>query len=185
MTARKSAKDIFPVPSLSTSTIIFLISSFFGSNPRALIATWNSVRRAESEAHREKKTPPPPRTHDCDQCSSSFFSLLLLLSFFFFFTLSSLTSMYPEPSVSNSSKASLISCFCSSVSSGLGVVFLRGGGTGPCRDGLLALVAWWGTGGKKKKKNVMVAFSKIRAKYYDTRNREVSGKLNNNKKNKK
>ena len=84
MTARKSAKDIFPVPSLSTSTIIFLISSFFGSNPRALIATWNSVRRAESEAHREKKTPPPPRTHDCDQCSSSFFSLLLL-SFFFFF----------------------------------------------------------------------------------------------------
>lgn len=49
--------------------------------------------------------------------------------------------MNPDPSVSNSSKASLISCFCSSVSSGLGVVFLRGGGTGPCRDGLLALVA--------------------------------------------
>lgn len=51
--------------------------------------------------------------------------------------------MYPEPSVSNSSKASLISCFCTSVNSGLGAVFLRGGGTGPCRDGLLATVAWW------------------------------------------
>lgn len=42
MTLRKSAKEIFPVPSLSTSPIIFLISSFFGSKPRALIATWPS-----------------------------------------------------------------------------------------------------------------------------------------------
>lgn len=59
------------------------------------------------------------------------------------FTFSSFTSMYPDPSVSNSSNASLISCFCSSVSSGLGLVFLRGGGTGPGRDGLFPLVAWW------------------------------------------
>ena len=31
-----------PVPSLSMSAIIFLISSFFGSNPSALIATWTA-----------------------------------------------------------------------------------------------------------------------------------------------
>lgn len=123
MTARKSAKEIFPVPSLSTSPIIFLISSFFGSNPRALIATWDSV----SEEGGEWGTRGELMVGD--ECLSTF-------------TLSSLTSMYPDPSVSNSSKASRISCFCSSVSSGLGVVFLRGGGTGPCRDGLLALVAW-------------------------------------------
>ncbi|KAG8224837.1 hypothetical protein J437_LFUL002284, partial [Ladona fulva] len=30
-----------PVPSLSTSEIIFLISSFFGSKPSALMATYN------------------------------------------------------------------------------------------------------------------------------------------------
>lgn len=36
---RKSAKSIVPEPSLSMSAIIFLISSFFGSNPRALMAT--------------------------------------------------------------------------------------------------------------------------------------------------
>lgn len=82
--------------------------------------------------HRQRTATPTLLTHvDCTQSFSTF-------------TLSSLTSMYPDPSVSNSSKASRISCFCSSVSSGLGVVFLRGGGTGPCRDGLLALVAWWG-----------------------------------------
>lgn len=51
MTARKSTKEIFPVPSLSTSLIIFLISSFFGSNPRALMATWHSVRTTWSEAY--------------------------------------------------------------------------------------------------------------------------------------
>lgn len=56
MTERKSAKEIFPVPSLSTSPIIFLISSFFGSNPRALIATWHSGRqRCESDAHIQRK----------------------------------------------------------------------------------------------------------------------------------
>lgn len=120
MTARKSVKEIFPVPSLSTSLIIFLISSFFGSKPRALIATWGSVRQDSGVRHTLETNGQHGST----------------------FTLSSLTSIYPDPSVSNSSKASLISCFCSSVSSGLGVVFLRGGGTGPCRDGLLALVAW-------------------------------------------
>lgn len=36
---RKSLKSIAPEPSLSMSAIIFLISSFFGSKPRALIAT--------------------------------------------------------------------------------------------------------------------------------------------------
>lgn len=36
---RKSLKSIVPEPSLSMSAIIFLISSFFGSNPRARIAT--------------------------------------------------------------------------------------------------------------------------------------------------
>ena len=36
---RKSVKSIDPEPSLSMSAIIFLISSFFGSNPRALMAT--------------------------------------------------------------------------------------------------------------------------------------------------
>lgn len=35
-------------------------------------------------------------------------------------TFSSFTSIVPDPSVSNRSKASLISCLCSSVSSGLG-----------------------------------------------------------------
>ena len=36
------------------------------------------------------------------------------------FTLSSFASIVPEPSVSNRSNASLISCFCSSVNSGFG-----------------------------------------------------------------
>ena len=58
------------IGTLSISDIIFLISSFFGSNPRARIATF-----------------------------------------------SSLASMVPDPSVSKRSKASLISCFCSSVNS--------------------------------------------------------------------
>lgn len=40
---RKSANDNFPLPSLSMSAIIFLISSFFGSKPSALIATFNSL----------------------------------------------------------------------------------------------------------------------------------------------
>ena len=187
MTARKSAKDIFPVPSLSTSTIIFLISSFFGSNPRALIATWNSVRRAESEAHREKKTPPPPRTHDCDQCSSSFFSLLLLLllSFFFFFYLELL-----DIDVSRAIGVKQLEGLPDLLLLLLGQLWFGGGLL--ARRWYRTLQGWsLGTGclvrhrGQKKKKNVMVAFSKIRAKYYDTRNREVSGKLNNNKKNKK
>lgn len=145
MTLRKSAKEIFPVPSLSTSPIIFLISSFLGSNPRALIATWRQWGR---------------RTDQYTTGNRFFLPRHVLIVFSVFclsdlcFTLSSLTSMCPEPSVSNSSKASLISCFCSSVSSGLGVVFLRGGGTGPCRDGLLALVAWWDhrRGGRRKRK---------------------------------
>lgn len=38
-------------------------------------------------------------------------------------TFSSLTSIFPVPSVSNRSKASRISCFCSSVNSGLGLDF--------------------------------------------------------------
>jgi hypothetical protein len=53
------------------SDIIFFISSFFGSKPSALIATFNS-----------------------------------------------LTSIVPDPSASNKSNASRISCFCSSLSSG-------------------------------------------------------------------
>ena len=74
----KSANSITPFPSLSTSAMSFLTSYFFGSKPRALMAT-----------------------------------------------LSSFESMYPEneknylptDSVSKRSKASLIYCFCSSVSS--------------------------------------------------------------------
>ena len=58
------------IVTLSISLIIFLISSFLGSNPSALMAT-----------------------------------------------LSSLASIVPDPSVSNRSKASRISCFCSSVNS--------------------------------------------------------------------
>lgn len=50
ITARKSVKEIFPVPSLSTSLIIFLISSFFGSNPRALMATCSRVKTTCIEA---------------------------------------------------------------------------------------------------------------------------------------
>lgn len=75
MTARKSAKEIFPVPSLSTSPVIFLISSFFGSNPRARIATWHSVTKVEDEAHKypSPPTPPPPQAHvDCHQCVDHF-----------------------------------------------------------------------------------------------------------------
>ena len=41
--SRKSWYSMVPVPSLSTSAIIFLISSFLGSNPRALIATLSSL----------------------------------------------------------------------------------------------------------------------------------------------
>ncbi|ETV90799.1 hypothetical protein H310_14468 [Aphanomyces invadans] len=68
--SKNSVKSIVPLPSLSMSDIIFLISSFLGSNPRARMAT-----------------------------------------------LSSLASIVPLPSVSKRSKASRISCFCSSVSS--------------------------------------------------------------------
>lgn len=39
--------------------------------------------------------------------------------------LSSFTSMVPVPSASKRSKASRISCFCSSVSSGLGLILFR------------------------------------------------------------
>lgn len=37
--AKKSSKSMVPLPSLSISAIIFLISSFFGSKPKARIAT--------------------------------------------------------------------------------------------------------------------------------------------------
>mmetsp|Transcript_20203 Transcript_20203/g.24493 ORF Transcript_20203/g.24493 Transcript_20203/m.24493 type:complete len:202 (-) Transcript_20203:109-714(-) len=77
--SRNSVKSIVPLPSLSISEIIFLISSFLGSNPKALIATF-----------------------------------------------SSLASIVPEPSVSKRSKASLISCRCSSVRpASLFFLFLR------------------------------------------------------------
>ena len=39
----KSANYMTPFPSLSTSEIIFLTSSFLGSKPRALMATFNSL----------------------------------------------------------------------------------------------------------------------------------------------
>mmetsp|Transcript_8537 Transcript_8537/g.24533 ORF Transcript_8537/g.24533 Transcript_8537/m.24533 type:complete len:209 (-) Transcript_8537:15-641(-) len=67
---RNSSYPMVPLPSSSTSEIIFWISSFFGSKPSARIATF-----------------------------------------------SSLESISPDPSVSKRSKASLISCFCSSVNS--------------------------------------------------------------------
>ena len=41
-------------------------------------------------------------------------------------TFNSFASMVPDPSESNKSKASLISCFCSSVSSGLGPTIFNG-----------------------------------------------------------
>jgi len=69
--SRNSEKSIVPEPSLSMSEIIFLISSFLGSKPRARMAT-----------------------------------------------LSSLASIVPLPSVSKRSKASRISCFCSSYERG-------------------------------------------------------------------
>lgn len=134
MTKRKSAKEIFPVLSLSTSPIILLISSFFGSNPSALIATCRGVDKVGHKNNIRR---------GCNQFLDLTRVDCLMRVWALFFTLSSLTSMNPEPSVSNSSKASLISCFSSSVSSGLGLVFLRGGGTGPCREGLFAVVAWW------------------------------------------
>ena len=40
--ARNSSKSMVPLPSLSMSAIIFLISSLFGSKPRARIATLSS-----------------------------------------------------------------------------------------------------------------------------------------------
>ena len=40
--SKNSGKSMTPEPSLSTSYIIFLISSFLGSNPNALIATFSS-----------------------------------------------------------------------------------------------------------------------------------------------
>ena len=70
--SRNSLKSMVPEPSVSMSAIIFLISSFLGSKPRARMAT-----------------------------------------------LSSLASIEPEPSVSKRSKASRISCFCSSVRANL------------------------------------------------------------------
>lgn len=41
---RNSGKSIVPDPSLSMSATIFLISSFFGSNPRALMATCGATK---------------------------------------------------------------------------------------------------------------------------------------------
>ena len=77
----KSLNSITPLYSRSTSAIIFLISSFFGSNPKALMATFNS-----------------------------------------------LASIYPVPSVSKRSKASLISYFYSSVKSERAFLLLLTGG---------------------------------------------------------
>lgn len=42
ISSKNSLKSMVPEPSLSMSEIIFLISSFFGSNPSALIATLSS-----------------------------------------------------------------------------------------------------------------------------------------------
>ena len=55
---RNSSKSIVPEPSLSMSAIIFLISSFFGSNPSARIATWGG---AGSSVH----AAPAARREDC------------------------------------------------------------------------------------------------------------------------
>lgn len=43
ISSMKSANSITPFPSLSTSEIIFFTSSFLGSKPRALMATFNSL----------------------------------------------------------------------------------------------------------------------------------------------
>uniref|UniRef100_H2XPS4 Uncharacterized protein n=1 Tax=Ciona intestinalis TaxID=7719 RepID=H2XPS4_CIOIN len=57
---KKSLKSIVPLPSRSTSAIIFFISSFFGSKPRALIATFNSftsIFPEPSESNKSKASP--------------------------------------------------------------------------------------------------------------------------------
>eukprot|EP01033_Poteriospumella_lacustris_P010503 gene10503-gene11359 len=97
--SKNSEKSMVPEPSLSMSEIIFLISSFFGSKPRALIATFNSLASMVPTNNREIQ-----QEVQNDECSEEFEQRQRVDS-------------VPDPSVSNRSKASRISCFCSSVSS--------------------------------------------------------------------
>lgn len=110
------------LPSLSMSAIIFLISSFFGSKPSALqdqhknskrsvrstspLLLWWSSRNRQGCCCRDNHG----QTICVRLCVAQHCRPAHRMA-----TLSSLASMVPEPSVSNRSKASRISCFCSSV----------------------------------------------------------------------
>jgi len=104
----KFLKEILPVSSSSNSRNAFRISSLESfSLIFAVIICRNS----------SKSIVPEP--------SLSMSAIIFLISSFLgskpsarIATFSSLASMVPEPSVSNRSKASRISCFCSSVNSG-------------------------------------------------------------------
>ena len=152
-----------PDPSLSISDIIFFISSFFGSKPSALIATYkvekhhhlNKIVRwwclyKKETSHKLVSTivwqgftnrPFDPDLSTRQHQYRKRYSLTLSISYTIGelirdyvaakitmenrlpHTFNSFASIVPEPSTSNKSKASLISCFCSSVSSGLGPAF--------------------------------------------------------------
>ena len=55
MSSMKSANSMTPFPSLSTSAISFLTSYFFGSKPKALMATFSSFESMYPEV-RQKST---------------------------------------------------------------------------------------------------------------------------------
>ena len=75
-TCKNSSKSMVPLPSLSMSAIIFLISSFFGSKPSARIATFSSLasivpgrersreREAEQRERRARHREPAAAAED-------------------------------------------------------------------------------------------------------------------------
>lgn len=84
--SRNSLKSMVPEPSLSTSAIIFLISSFLGSKPRARIATLSSLasivpeRRSAVDVSTLWRWEVPPRTRAvCVEEVECLADLLLLL----------------------------------------------------------------------------------------------------------
>lgn len=104
------------------SAIIFLISSFLGSKPSALgrrdgaaegacvcMRVGTDAAAAASALLLQQRQLALPAAAGSLQLQVRLLPHLMA-------TLSSLASIVPEPSVSNRSNASLISCFCSSVS---------------------------------------------------------------------
>ena len=62
-----------PLPSLSASAIIFLISSFLGSNPRALIATLSSFASIVPLPSVSKRSKASLISYFCSSVNSDLF----------------------------------------------------------------------------------------------------------------